>query len=135
MGWTTLVSTIAAAVAAVGAVASIVYARLTLADARRDSELGRLQRIAGLLVEIRHAASNDAHQWEQGRDLLRQELTVGGFKSRWDACVSLMNLPNPRGDSDEIRREQKTAADRAAELASEALAEVGGDIEKLVGQT
>jgi len=131
----TLVSTIAAAVAAVGALASIAYAQLTLADARRDRELGRLQRIAGLLVEIRHAALNDAHEWEQGRDHLRQELTVGGFNNRWGACVSLLNLPNPPGDSVEDRRAQKVAADSAAEFASLALAEVGGDIEKLIGQT
>jgi hypothetical protein len=135
MDWMTLVSTIAAAVAAVGALASIVYSQLTLADARRDRELGRLQRIAGLLVKIRDAALNDAHEWEQDRELLRQELIVGGFKNRWSDCVSLLNQPNPPGGSEEDRRSQKLAADSAANFANLALAQVGLAIETLVGET
>ena len=122
--WVTLASTISAAIAALAALSSVVYAQVTLAGARRDRQHAQLQRIAEFLVKIENAAQEPDRRWGQDRDFLRDALKLYGWEDKWESCVCLVHVKNPKGDTNEIRQAQVTAANNAARFAECALKEV-----------
>jgi hypothetical protein len=130
--WAIPIGTVAAAVAAIAAVVSLAYAVFIARKAEQDRLLEQLQRISQLLVRIKHAALNDAHDWGQDRDFLGQALAMIGYLEKSDAWASLVHLENPIGDTPELKRAQKEAADTAACVAECALKDLKVEVEKLL---
>ncbi len=92
----------------------------------------QLQRISQLLVRIKHAALNDAHEWGQDRDFLGQALVMIGYLNKSDAWARLVELDNHVGNTPEIRTAQKEAAHTAACLAECALKDLKVEVDKLL---
>jgi hypothetical protein len=130
--WAIAISTVAAAVAAIAAVVSLAYAVLIARKAEQDRLLEQLQRISRLLVKIKHAALDDAHEWGQDRDFLGQALAMIGYLDKSEAWAKLVALDNPVGDTPEIKRAQKEAADTAACLADCALKDLKVEVDRLL---
>ena len=130
--WALAVSTVAAAIAAIAAVVSLAYAVRIARKAEQDRLLEQLQRVSQLLVRIKYAALNDAHEWGQDRDFLGQALSMIGYLNKSDAWACLVDLDNPVGDTPEIRRAQKEAADTAACLAEYALNDLKVEVDRLL---
>jgi len=107
-------SAVFAAVAAVAALASLIFAWKTVRLGQkaqeqyaRDRRRERLERIAERVSEVRWAAHDDEHKWIQPRDHL--EAVLGGRTESLPKCQEIIEVEVPRNLEDTIATDQAAA--------------------------